>query len=105
MPTHETSHVVLGCPAHAPAKLLGGVDARLAEQLAGIDYASSMTVAFGYRREELRHPLNGFGFLVPKRERRALVACTWVGTKFPPLDSRRPPVSARSFAVSAAEEP
>jgi oxygen-dependent protoporphyrinogen oxidase len=30
----------------------------------------------------LDHPLNGFGFLVPKRERRRLVACTWVGTKF-----------------------
>lgn len=79
----EASHVVLGCPAHAAAKLLASVDARLAELLGGIEYASSMTVAFGYRREELHHPLNGFGFLVPKRERRALVACTWVGTKFP----------------------
>lgn len=78
----EASHVVLACPAHAAAKLLTGVDARLAELLSGIEYASSMTVAFGYRREELQHPLNGFGFLVPKRERRALVACTWVGTKF-----------------------
>src|ERR1035437_2081638 len=26
---------------------------------------------------------SGFGFLVPKKERRRLVACTWVGTKFP----------------------
>jgi len=78
----EATHVVLACPAHAAARLLTGVDARLAELLTGIEYASSMTVAFGYRREELRHPLNGFGFLVPKRERRALVACTWVGTKF-----------------------
>ncbi len=30
----------------------------------------------------MNHPLNGFGFLVPKKERRRLVACTWVGTKF-----------------------
>ena len=25
---------------------------------------------------------DGFGFLIPKKERRRLVACTWVGTKF-----------------------
>jgi oxygen-dependent protoporphyrinogen oxidase len=25
----------------------------------------------------------GFGFLIPKKERRRLVACTWVGTKLP----------------------
>ena len=79
----EASHVVLACPAHEAARLLSAVDTRLAELLGGVEYASSMTVAFGYRRENLHHPLNGFGFLVPKRERNALVACTWVGTKFP----------------------
>ncbi|MBL8290574.1 MAG: protoporphyrinogen oxidase [Bryobacterales bacterium] len=98
----EASHIVLACPAPAAAKLVSSLDARLAELLAGIEYASSMTVAFGYRREELRHPLNGFGFLVPKRERRSLVACTWVGTKFP---FRVPDTHAvlRCFAQDGAE--
>ncbi len=39
-------------------------------------------MAFGFRRSELHHPLKGFGFLIPRAERQALVACTWVGTKF-----------------------
>jgi oxygen-dependent protoporphyrinogen oxidase len=41
-----------------------------------------MTVALGFPDSVFPKPLDGFGFLVPKRERRRLVACTWVGTKF-----------------------
>jgi oxygen-dependent protoporphyrinogen oxidase len=41
-----------------------------------------MTVAIGYDAADFREPPSGFGFLVPKKERRQLVACTWVGTKF-----------------------
>src|SRR5260370_18170400 len=56
--------------------------AELAHQLSRFRYSSSITVALGYRKAELNHPQNGFGFLVPLRERKRLVACTWVGTKF-----------------------
>jgi oxygen-dependent protoporphyrinogen oxidase len=69
-------------PAGPAARIVAGLDAELAAQLAAIPYNSSMTIALGYDRESLGHPLNGFGFLVPKVERRKLVACTWVGTKF-----------------------
>ena len=37
---------------------------------------------FGYRREDMPHPLDAFGFLVPKRERNTIMACTWVATKW-----------------------
>jgi oxygen-dependent protoporphyrinogen oxidase len=78
----ETKHLVLACPAHEAARLLRTVAPELAGVLSEIDYSSSMTVALGYNRETLGHPLNGFGFLVPQRERRRMIACTWVGTKF-----------------------
>ncbi|HJZ96209.1 MAG TPA: protoporphyrinogen oxidase, partial [Candidatus Solibacter sp.] len=42
----------------------------------------SMTVAMGYDAADFARLPVGFGFLVPKKERRRLVACTWVGTKF-----------------------
>jgi oxygen-dependent protoporphyrinogen oxidase len=41
-----------------------------------------MTVALGFDEAAFPNPLAGFGFLVPKRERSRLIACTWVGTKF-----------------------
>jgi oxygen-dependent protoporphyrinogen oxidase len=73
--------VVLACEAHRAAELVP--DGRLAELLGGVLYGSSMTVALGFRAADFPNPLEGFGFLVPRRERRRLVACTWVGTKFP----------------------
>ncbi len=78
----QTRHLILACPAHEAAKMLTTVDAELSALLGGIGYSSSMTVALGYARHKIAHNLNGFGFLVPKKERRRLVACTWVGTKF-----------------------
>jgi oxygen-dependent protoporphyrinogen oxidase len=47
-----------------------------------VPYSSSMTVALGFDAADFKKPPVGFGFLVPKKERRRLVACTWVGTKF-----------------------
>jgi oxygen-dependent protoporphyrinogen oxidase len=41
-----------------------------------------MTVAVGFDAADFARLPSGFGFLVPKKERRRLVACTWVGTKF-----------------------
>jgi oxygen-dependent protoporphyrinogen oxidase len=76
-------HLVLACRAYQSAELLRPLAPELAELLSAISYTSSMTLALGYRRADVKHPLNGFGFLVPKAERRLLLGCTWVGTKFP----------------------
>lgn len=78
----EAANVVLACQAYEAGPLAAGVVPESAELLDGVEYSSSMTVSLVYPRRELGHPLDGFGFLVPCRERRRLVACTWVGTKF-----------------------
>ena len=79
----EADHVVVACEAHSGAGLLGPVDARLAELMGMVAYSSSMTVAVGFDAADFAQPPSGFGFLVPKKERKRLVACTWIGTKFP----------------------
>jgi len=79
----ETDSLVIASEAHNAAKLVSGVDGRLGELLAGVSYSSSMTVALGLTPANFKQPPDGFGFLIPKKERRRLVACTWVGTKFP----------------------
>ena len=78
----KTSRLVVACEAHSAATLLAGVDPRLAELLGTVPYSSSVTVALGFDAADFARPPHGFGFLVPKKERRRLVACTWVGTKF-----------------------
>ena len=54
----------------------------LASLLAGIPYTTSITLALGYRKNTFDHPLIGHGFLVPKKERKYIFGCTWVGNKF-----------------------
>ncbi|HEV2198602.1 MAG TPA: protoporphyrinogen oxidase [Bryobacteraceae bacterium] len=75
-------HVVLACPAWAAGRLVGGIDGTLAELLTGIEYSSSITVSLIYRADDFDGRRAGFGFLVPKKERQRLAACTFVGTKF-----------------------
>jgi len=79
----EADRVVVACEAHNAGPLLGVLDPRLGELLGGVAYSSSMTVALGYNAADFASLPEGFGFLVPKKERKRLVACTWVGTKFP----------------------
>jgi oxygen-dependent protoporphyrinogen oxidase len=77
-----TDRLVVACEAHSATKLLAGVDARLAELLGTVAYSSAMTVALGFDAADFAAPPVGFGFLVPRKERRRVMACTWVGTKF-----------------------
>jgi oxygen-dependent protoporphyrinogen oxidase len=94
----QASHVVLTCPAYASAQLLNGVSPTLTANLEAIPYSSAILVMLVYDREQLGHPLDGFGILIPRTERRHIVATTWVSTKFP---SRTPGNRAalRAFVV------
>src|SRR5439155_22177275 len=75
--------VVLATPAFQTARLLQALDAGLAKQLSGISYSSAATVSLAYRREQVPHPLNGFGFVVPRIENRAILACSFSSVKYP----------------------
>jgi protoporphyrinogen/coproporphyrinogen III oxidase len=70
-------HVVVAC---RPATVLPDL-------FPEIVYNSARVVAVGYRRAGLNVSFDGFGFLVPRLERRGISATTWVGNKF---DHRTP---------------
>jgi len=55
----------------------------LADELTAIPFASSMTINLAYRREDIKHPLDGFGFVVPLVEKRTILACSFSSVKFP----------------------
>ncbi|HKR02355.1 MAG TPA: protoporphyrinogen oxidase [Pyrinomonadaceae bacterium] len=74
--------VCLALPAYASAKLLRETDARLAAELEAVPYVSTATINLGYKRADIPHPLDGFGFVVPFIERRSLLACTFASVKF-----------------------
>jgi oxygen-dependent protoporphyrinogen oxidase len=75
--------VILALPAHRAAALVEGLDAELAAGLNGIAYASTAIVLLGYRRDQVAHPLDGFGFVVPAVEGRSVLGCSFPSVKFP----------------------
>jgi protoporphyrinogen/coproporphyrinogen III oxidase len=79
----EADRVILAPEAHQAARVVRHLDPALAHLLEGIPYASSATVTLAYRREEIAHPLDGFGFVVPHREGRPIIACTFSSVKYP----------------------
>jgi oxygen-dependent protoporphyrinogen oxidase len=81
--TVDARAIILAIPAYAAAALLRAFDTTLAGLCEGIPYASTATVAFGFRREQIHHPLEGTGFVVPRVERCPLLAATWVTSKWP----------------------
>jgi oxygen-dependent protoporphyrinogen oxidase len=80
--TVRADAVCLALPAYAAAALLRDVEAQLASDLEAIPYASTATINLAWRRADIPHPLDGFGFVVPFIERRALLACTFSSVKF-----------------------
>lgn len=81
--TLQARAVILSLPAYTAGGLLRGFDTTLAGLCDAVPYASTATVAFGYRRDQIRHPLEGSGFVVPRVERNPLLAATWVSSKWP----------------------
>jgi oxygen-dependent protoporphyrinogen oxidase len=75
--------VIIATPATAAASLLQTSDEKLASELGGIRYSSSVTVTLGYDEKVRRSLPPGFGFLVPRSEGRRLLAATFVHNKFP----------------------
>jgi oxygen-dependent protoporphyrinogen oxidase len=79
--------VVLACPAYQQAILLADLDAELSDKVGGIAYNRVAVIALGYRRDEVRHPLDGFGYLTPGRDRRDVLGVQWCSSIF---DGRAP---------------
>jgi len=81
--TIEADSIILATPAPVTGSLLASLDPELATILRTIHYASTATVTLAYRQSDLSRPLDGYGYVIPRREGRRALACTWTSTKFP----------------------
>ena len=75
--------VVLAAPAFVAASLVRSAAPVAADLLDQVDYASVALVTVAARRDDVGHPLDGSGVLVPRRERRLLTACSFGSSKWP----------------------
>ncbi len=73
--------ILVASGAAAASRLLAGSPA--GDLLGEIRHSSATIFALGFHRAQLEKAPLGFGFLVPRRERRTILAATWVTNKFP----------------------
>jgi len=78
----EADGVVLATPARGAASLLDEIDPALGELVGRIQHSRCAIVSLGYRREQIGHRLDGFGFVVPAVERRRLLNCSFSSIKY-----------------------
>ena len=76
--------VLLAAPAHCADEIDFGVEGgeRL-KTIASIPHPPLAVLALGFRRDEVTHPLDGFGFLVPEVERRHVLGALFSSSLFP----------------------
>jgi oxygen-dependent protoporphyrinogen oxidase len=74
--------LVLAAPGAVSSRLLETVDKPLADLIGRIPCAGCSVVLVGARREQIRHPLDGFGFVVPVIDGRKIIACSLASVKF-----------------------
>jgi oxygen-dependent protoporphyrinogen oxidase len=96
--------LVLATSADVAGTLLRDVNAAFEPVLAGIEHAPVAIVSLGYRREDVAHSLEGFGFLVPRSSGLRVLGTVWNSSLFP---HRAPAghVLLTSFVGGATDHP
>jgi protoporphyrinogen/coproporphyrinogen III oxidase len=83
----EADGLIIAGPSKHAAALMTDVDPVLADALAQVRYASSAVAHLAYRREQISHPLNAFGCVVPMVEKLNIIAASFSSVKY---DGRAP---------------
>jgi oxygen-dependent protoporphyrinogen oxidase len=79
----STKSLILATPTDVTGKLLSPLDASFESLLNPIEYAAVAVVSLGYRKQDVGHSLNGFGFLVPRSTGLRVLGSVWNSSLFP----------------------
>jgi protoporphyrinogen/coproporphyrinogen III oxidase len=73
----EADSVVFAVPAYDAFPLIKPLSAETAHILSSIYYPPIISVFLGINRKNIGHRLDGFGFLIPSKEKRKILGCLW----------------------------
>ena len=79
----EFDAVVISTPAFKAAELVESRDENLAATLKGVHYPQVAVVVLGFKSEKIEKTLDGFGFLIPSKERRPILGTLFHSAVFP----------------------
>ena len=75
--------LILATPTDVTGRLLSRLDSSFETLLCSIEYAPVAVVSLGYRKKDVGHSLDGFGFLVPRSAGLRVLGSVWNSSLFP----------------------
>jgi len=79
----EADTVLSTIPAHRLSAAIQNLDESLSQHLNAITYPPVMVLYLAFEKKAIRQALDGFGFLIPGRERRSFLGAIWSSVIFP----------------------
>ncbi|OGU65496.1 MAG: protoporphyrinogen oxidase [Stygiobacter sp. RIFOXYC12_FULL_38_8] len=79
----DCDQIISTVPAYIAARIFGGLDAELSNHLNEIYYPPVMVLYVGFNKNDVGTPLDGFGFLIPSKEKKKFLGAIWSSTIFP----------------------
>jgi oxygen-dependent protoporphyrinogen oxidase len=77
----NADHLFITIPLHSLSPIIHPHHASLADKMRSIPYASIAAVHLGFRRNILKN--HGFGHLIPRQEKEAILGAIWSSSAFP----------------------
>lgn len=83
----EADLVISTAPSYVTSKIFNNIDSELSNHLNKVYYPPVMVLYIGYDKKDIGQPLDGFGFLIPSKEKKNFLGALWSSIIF---DNRAP---------------
>lgn len=93
--TEEAKLILSTIPAHISAGIFEELDGKLAEHFRNIYHPPVMVLYLGFNKSDIKRPLDGFGYLIPSKERKNFLGAIWSSTIF----TNRAPENKAAFTL------
>lgn len=98
-----SDYILSTLPAYIASNVFKGIDVKLSEHLDSIEYPPVMVLYLTYPIDKIKQPLDGFGFLIPKKEKKSFLGAIWSSVIF---ENRSTPKNASfTLFVGGARNP
>lgn len=79
----NTDIILSTIPVYEASKIFSKIDSNFDKHSSAIYYPPVMVLYVGFRKKDVLRELDGFGFLIPSKERKNFLGAIWSSTIFP----------------------
>jgi protoporphyrinogen/coproporphyrinogen III oxidase len=79
----DCNKIISAVPAYVAANLFNNFNEELIKHLNEVYYPPVLVLYLAYEKENIKQPLDGFGFLIPSKERKSFLGAIWSSVIFP----------------------